>query len=90
MSDILSGLDGVVCDIIIHGQPVEVHDERLVKVLHQLENVGLTQNREKCQFSQSHVRFLGQVIDANGIRPACQYLVMWGPPTFPSNGESPQ
>ena len=79
MSDILSGLDGVVCDIIIHGQPVEVHDERLVKVLHRLENVGLTQNREKCQLSQSQVRFLGQVIDANGIRPPGEHTCLFPP-----------
>ena len=72
MSDILSGLDGVVCvmdGVLIHGQTVEEHDKRLVKVLHRLENAGLTLNREKCPFSQSRVKFLGQVIDANGIRP---------------------
>ena len=72
MSDILSGLDGVVCvmdGVLIHGQTGEEHDKRLVKVLHRLENAGLTLNREKCPFSQSRVKFLGQVIDANGIRP---------------------
>ena len=72
MSDILNGLDGVVCmmdDVLIHRQTVQEHDERLVKVLHQLENAELTLNREKCQLSQSQIKFLGQVIDANGIRP---------------------
>ena len=29
----------------------------------------MTLNREKCQFSQSQVKFLGQVVDQNGIRP---------------------
>ena len=72
MSDILCGQDRVVCMmdyVLIHGQTVEEHDERLVKVLHQLENAGLTLNREKCQLSQSQIKFLGQVIDVNGIHP---------------------
>ena len=56
MSDLLSGLDGVVCmidDILVHGSTVEEHDDRLTKVLQRLEEAGLTLNREKCQFSQS-------------------------------------
>ena len=72
ISDILSGLDGVVCmmdDVLIHGQTVQEHDERLVKVLHRLENAGLTLHREKFQLSQSQIKFLGQVINGNGIRP---------------------
>ena len=34
MSDLLSGLDGVVCmidDILVHGRTVEEHDDRLTK-----------------------------------------------------------
>ena len=46
MSDLLSGLDGVVCmidDILVHGRTVEEHD-RLTKVLQRLEGAGLTLN----------------------------------------------
>ena len=48
---------------------MEEHDDRLTKVLQRLEEAGLTLNREKCQFSQSQVKFLGQVVDQNGICP---------------------
>ena len=41
----------------------------LTKVLQRLEEAGLTLNREKCQFLQSQVKFLGQVVDRNGICP---------------------
>jgi len=40
MSEILSGLDGVVCmmdDILVHGKTQEEHDERLRKVLQRLQ-----------------------------------------------------
>jgi len=41
MSEILSGLDGVVCmmddDIMVHGKTQEEHDERIRKVLQRLQ-----------------------------------------------------
>ncbi|MCY3930012.1 MAG: RNase H-like domain-containing protein, partial [Acidobacteria bacterium] len=72
MSCILSGLNGVVClmdDILVHGETQAQHDDRLVKVLHRLQESGLTLNSEKCKFSQTRVRFLGHVIEAKGIHP---------------------
>ena len=58
----------MIDDILVHGRTVEEHDDCLTKVLQRLEGAGLTLNREKCQFSQSQVKFLGQVVDQNGIR----------------------
>ena len=71
MSSLLENV-GVICmmdDILVHGRTTEEHDERLTKVLCRLEKAGLTLNRDKCQFSKTQVKFLGQVIDHNGIRP---------------------
>ena len=72
MSETLRGLSGVVCmidDILVHGKTQEEHDECLNKVLHRLQDAGVTLNIEKCQFSQNQVTFLGQVINSDGIRP---------------------
>ena len=72
MSDILTDLDGVVCmmdDVLIHGCTPEEHDARLEKVLQRLHDTGLTLNLQKCQFSQSEVKFLGQVVNKDGIHP---------------------
>ena len=72
MSDILTGLDGVVCmmdDVLIHECTPEEHDARLEKVLQRLQDAGLTLNLQKCQFSQSEVKFLGQVVNKDGIYP---------------------
>ena len=55
MSELLSDLEGVVClmdDVLIHGKTASEHDERLEKVLHILQNAGMTLNKDKCQFSQ--------------------------------------
>ena len=72
MSGLLTNLEGIICmmdDILVHGRTSEEHDERLNKVLHRLQSAGLTLNRQKCQFSKTQVKFLGQVIDQTGIRP---------------------
>ena len=72
MSEILTGLDGVVCmmdDVLIHGRTTEEHDKRLEEVLQTLQKAGLTLNKQKCHFSQSQVKFLGQIVDKHGICP---------------------
>ena len=72
MSDILTGLEGVVCmidDVLVHGHTQEDHDRRLNAVLDRIKKAGVTLNKEKCEFSRCTVRFLGQIVDATGIRP---------------------
>ena len=71
MSVLLDGMEGIVClmdDILVYGRTQE-HDDRLLKVLRRLEAAGLTLNRDKCEFSKSQVKFLGQIIDQTVVRP---------------------
>ena len=70
MMKILDGLSGVVCmmdDILVVGKDRKEHDERLEQVLIRLENAGLTLNKEKCEFGVSEVKFLGHVLNKEGI-----------------------
>ena len=70
MSAILSGLDGVVCqmdDVLVHGRDATEHDARLMRALEQIKKAGATLNKDKCQFGKERIEFLGHVIDANGI-----------------------
>lgn len=71
MCKILQGLGGVVCmmdDILVVGRTKQEHDERLARVLESLEEAGLTLNKEKCEFGVSEVRFLGHILNREGIR----------------------
>ena len=71
MNELLYGLDGVFTymdDILIYGKDKTEHDERLNKVLKVLASAGLKLNRDKSVIGQSHLKFLGHVFDANGIR----------------------
>ena len=56
-------------DVLVHGKTQDEHDDRLMKVLRRLEAAGVTLNKEKCEFSRSKVKFLGQIVDKSGISP---------------------
>ena len=87
MSEILQGLNGVVClvnDILVYGNTQEQHDTHLMAVLQRIQESGLTLGQEKCEFNQTHIKYLGQLIDETGVRPnpdkACAIQEM-RPPT---------
>ena len=72
MHEILSGLKDVVClidDVLVDGVTQEEHYENLLAVLNQIQQVGLTLNKEKCIFSIKLIKLLGQVVDVDGIKP---------------------
>ena len=72
MSEILDGLEGVVCqtdDVLVYGSTQEEHDRHLVLVLKRLEESGITLNRDKCEFSKPQIKFVGHVIGHDGISP---------------------
>ena len=50
ISDILAGLEGVVCmidDVLIHGSTQDEHDRRLIAVLERLNQAKVTLNQAK-------------------------------------------
>ena len=72
MSEILTGLPGVVCmmdDVLVHGSTREEHDARLQDVLNRLQTAGMTLNERKCQFAKTSLTFLGHVVGRSGISP---------------------
>ena len=71
MSELLTGLQGVLChmdDVLVFGRDDAEHNQRLEAVLRRVEEAGATLNLSKCEFNRSTLTFLGNVIDANGIR----------------------
>ena len=71
MSSILEGLEGFVSrtdDVLVYGKDQQEHDERLMAVLQRLREVHLTLNKKKCIFSQSRIKFLGQILTGSGVQ----------------------
>ena len=48
------------------GRSQEERDHCLEAVLRRLQEVGLTLNEKKCEFSRPSVKFLGQIVDQSG------------------------
>ena len=68
----MDGLDGVEVthtdDVLIFDSNQSEHDTRLNTVLERLESRGVTLNGEKWEFSTNSVKFLGHIVERNGIR----------------------
>ena len=54
-------------DVLIHGKDKTEHDERLRKVLEQLQESEVTLNKEKCEFWKTNIKFLGHMISKDGV-----------------------
>ena len=70
MNDILAEMEGVLChmdDVLIFGCTEAEHDVRLNEVLRRVEAAGATLNKEKCSFGLERLKFLGHIIDKDGI-----------------------
>ena len=55
--------------ILVFGSNQAEHDSRLVAVMERLEKEHVTLNPEKCEFGKRSVKFLGHIVDQEGIRP---------------------
>ena len=70
MSMLLEGLKGVLClidDVLVFGHTETEHDHRLHAVLGRIQSSGATLNVNKCAFRQTRIKFLGHIIDKNGV-----------------------
>lgn len=55
-------------DIIVISSSFEEHVSLLLRVLDKLKMANLTVNLDKCKFFRSQLKYLGYVVDANGLR----------------------
>ena len=70
MNRVLSGLPEVLClkdDILVYGSSTQEHNERLEAVLNRIQSAGITLNQAKCEFGKETIKFLGHLINSNGI-----------------------
>ncbi|XP_041837251.1 uncharacterized protein LOC121637270 [Melanotaenia boesemani] len=71
-------------DLIVFGRTLEEHEERLLRVLDRLAEVGLKLSLDKCQFCQPEVKYVGHIVSAAGIATdpdKIKAVANWQPPT---------
>ncbi|XP_060665714.1 uncharacterized protein LOC132798002 [Drosophila nasuta] len=72
IDQIFREIDYVFCyvdDILIMSSSEEQHKQHVQNVLNILKKHGLVINRDKCNFAQAEVQFLGYVVSSKGIKP---------------------
>ena len=70
MDGLLAGLPGTVVffdDILVTGKTESEHIENLERVLSKLQQAGLRLKLSKCEFNKEMIRYLGFIIDKNGL-----------------------
>ena len=70
MSSLLECLNDVLClidDILVFSHTEAEHDSRLQAALKRIQSSGATLNVNKCAFRQPKIKFLGHIIDKNGV-----------------------
>lgn len=65
----LKGVDSYLDDIIIAGETEEIHSENLMKLLQRIQQYGFRLKIDKCQFFMHQIKYLGFIVDGEGIRP---------------------
>uniref|UniRef100_A0A8C1M8Q9 ribonuclease H n=1 Tax=Cyprinus carpio TaxID=7962 RepID=A0A8C1M8Q9_CYPCA len=73
MDQILSDLNGVQCylnDLLITGKDDEDHLRNLNTTLQRLKENGLWVKKDKCEFFQPTIEYLGHVTDSTGLHTA--------------------
>ena len=53
--------------MLVYGETQQIHNERLQAVLKRLAEWNITLNLDKCEFSRSEVKVLGNIVSENAI-----------------------
>lgn len=72
IDSMVAGIPGVkpyLDDIMIAGRTKEEHDRSLNEVLERINAYGFHLRIDKCRFGLSQIKFLGHIIDKDGLRP---------------------
>ena len=68
MFEHIAGIDTSMDDIIVYGETIEEHNERLRQVLEIAKVIILKLNKKKCQYCVKEPTFLGDVISEEGLK----------------------
>ncbi|XP_062557460.1 uncharacterized protein K02A2.6-like [Armigeres subalbatus] len=65
----LQGVESFLDDIIVFSKTEMEHHQRLEALFKRLEEYGFHLREEKCSIFQQEIKYLGHIVDKNGLRP---------------------
>ncbi|XP_062594195.1 uncharacterized protein K02A2.6-like [Saccostrea cucullata] len=69
MLEDITGAEVIIDDILVWGSSIEEHDQRLRQVLQRAKEYHLKLSRQKCEVRKTEVKYVGQVLTQNGVKP---------------------
>jgi len=72
MLKIMNGISGIVIyldDILVFANNLDEHNSILNRVLQRLDSYNVQLNKQKSIFRVQHIKFLGHILSAEGIKP---------------------
>lgn len=74
MDTVLAGLKWQMClvyldDVVVFAPTFEEHLQRIEAILQAIKSSGLTLKSEKCRFAYEELKFLGHVVNSEGVLP---------------------
>ena len=83
----IPNVDTSMDDIIIWGSTQEEHDASVRRVLDKCREAGLSLKKEKCEIGVTELKFLGEIVSKDGMKPDPQKVTAIIQMTPPSNRE---
>ena len=83
----IPNVDTSMDDIIIRGSTQEEHDASVRRVLDKCREAGLSLKEEKCEIGVTELKFLGEIVSKDGMKPDPQKVTAINQMTPPSNRE---
>ena len=83
----IPNVDTSMDDIIIWGSTQEEHDASVRRVLDKCREAGLSLKKEKCEIGVTELKFLGEIVSKDGMKPDPQKVTAINQMTPPSNRE---
>ncbi|XP_053692179.1 uncharacterized protein K02A2.6-like [Sabethes cyaneus] len=65
----LPGVEAFLDDVIVYSKTEVEHHSMLCKLFKRLREYGFNLRPEKCRFYQKEIKYLGLIVNADGIRP---------------------
>lgn len=72
IEQMIEGLESVVNiidDLLVWGDSIQEHDERLIKLLECARKNSLKLNRNKCKIRMTEIKYIGHILSAQGVKP---------------------
>lgn len=68
MIEDLDGVVNIIDDLLVWGDTIEEHDQRLIQLLKRARENNLKLNRNKCKIRMMEIKYIGHILSTQGLK----------------------